>query len=73
MEMKIEQDTGAVPKEGTLSYGKRPPHFELLSMLTELLVQFGDCPVWTIPKWLQSPEVLNLCYSIEVIHMIGNI
>lgn len=61
--MKIEQDTGAVPKEGSLSYGEREA--ELLSMLTELLMQFGDWSVWTIPKWLQSPGVLNICYSYE--------
>lgn len=61
----MEQDTGAVPKEGTLSYGERPPQFELLSMLTELLVQFCDCPVWRIPKWLPSPGVLNIWYSNE--------
>lgn len=62
-EMKIEQDTGAMPKEGTVSYGERL--FELLSMPTELLVQFGDCPVWTTPKWLQSPGVLNIWYGTK--------
>lgn len=70
-EMKIERNTGTVPKEGTLSYGERLPRFELLSMLSELLMQFGDCPVWTIPKWLQSPGVLNIWHGIEGIHTKG--